>query len=103
PQLMEDLMAFLKTADTHPLITGCIFHYELEFIHPFEDGNGRAGRLWHSVLLHRFHPVFEFIPVESLIKEHQAEYYQALEASDQAGNSTIFIEFMLAMIRQALS
>ncbi|MBT8044074.1 MAG: Fic family protein [Verrucomicrobiae bacterium] len=102
PLLMEDLFGFLKQDETHPLIRGCVFHYELEFIHPFQDGNGRIGRFWHSLLLTRYHPVFEFIPVESLIREHQKAYYQALETSDQSGNSTAFVEFSLSMIHQAL-
>lgn len=100
--LMMELFEFLKQDDTHPLIRGCVFHYELEFIHPFQDGNGRMGRFWHSLLLARYHPVFEFIPVESLIKEHQERYYEALELSDRAGDSTAFVEFSLAMIHEAL-
>jgi Fic family protein len=101
--LMNELFGFLKNENTHPLIKGCVFHYELEFIHPFEDGNGRIGRFWHSLLLFHYHRVFEFIPVESLIKEYQDEYYAALEHSDKAGDSTRFIEFILSMIRRALS
>ena len=101
--LMKDLFAFTKNKETHLLIRGCIFHYELEFIHPFEDGNGRLGRFWHSVLLYHYHPVFEFIPVESLIREHQKEYYVALEESDKTGDSTPFIEFALSVIHEALA
>jgi len=100
--LMDELFEFLKEEDTHPLIRGCVFHYELEFIHPFQDGNGRMGRFWHSLLLSQYHPVFEFIPVESLIKEHQKMYYDALELSDNSGNSTAFVEFSLSMIHEAL-
>lgn len=100
--LMQELFQFLRTDESHPLITGCVFHYELEFIHPFEDGNGRMGRFWHSLLLYRYDPVFEFIPVESLIKEHQQDYYDVLRASDRAGDSTTFVEFALSMIREAL-
>ncbi|MEO0510791.1 MAG: Fic family protein [Verrucomicrobiota bacterium] len=103
PHLMADLFEFTRSSTHHKLITGCVFHYELEFIHPFEDGNGRIGRFWHSVLLYHYHPVFEFIPVESLIKEHQEAYYTALEQSDRAGHSDAFIEFSLSMIRQSLS
>lgn len=101
--LMKDLFEFLKKDGTHPLIKSCVFHYELEFIHPFEDGNGRIGRFWHSLLLFHYHRVFEFIPVESLIKDHQDEYCAALEHSDKAGDSTRFIEFMLSMVYQALA
>ena len=102
PYLMDDLFQFLKEEDTHPLIGGCVFHYELEFIHPFQDGNGRMGRFWHSLLLIQYHPVFEFIPVESMIRENQKMYYQALELSDQSGDSTPFVEFSLSMIHEAL-
>ena len=102
PHLMEDLLGFLKEGTTHPLIRSCIFHYELEFIHPFQDGNGRIGRFWHSLLLYHYHPAFEFIPVESLIREHQREYYSALEDSDRSGDSTAFVHFSLGIIGQAL-
>jgi Fic family protein len=102
PFLMEELFEFLKQENTHPLIRGCVFHYELEFIHPFQDGNGRMGRFWHSLLLCQYHPVFEFIPVESLIKENQKTYYAALELSDKSGDSTVFVEFSLSMIHEAL-
>ncbi len=99
--LMDDLFTFLRS-DHHPLIKGCVFHYEFEFIHPFQDGNGRMGRFWHSLLLFHFHEVFEYIPVESIIKEHQQQYYDVLEKCDRAGNSTLFIEFSLDMVLQSL-
>lgn len=102
PFLMDDLFRFLQDDTSHPLIRSCVFHYELEFIHPFQDGNGRIGRLWHSLLLYHYHPVFEFIPVESIIKDHQQAYYDSLEKSDKAGNSTPFGEFALNMIHRAL-
>ena len=102
PFLMDDLFRFLKDDPTHPLIRSCVFHYELEFIHPFQDGNGRIGRFWHSLLLYRYHPTFEFIPVESIIRAHQKSYYDALEKSDKAGDSTPFVEFALSMIHRAL-
>jgi Fic family protein len=102
PHLMEDLVEFLKDETTHPLIRSCIFHYEFEFIHPFQDGNGRIGRFWHTLLLYHYHPAFEFIPIESLIREHQQEYYAALEASDRSGDSTAFVHFSLGIIEQAL-
>ncbi len=101
-ELMTNLFGFLEEPDNHPLIKGCIFHYELELIHPFEDGNGRMGRFWHSLLLYHYHPAFEYIPVESLIKEYQKEYYEALEASDQLGASTPYITFGLSIILEAL-
>ena len=103
PYLMTDLFEFMHSSEHHKLITSCVFHYELEFIHPFEDGNGRMGRFWHGLFLYHYHPIFEFIPVESLIKQHQKDYYAVLEQSDQAGHSDAFIEFSLSMIRQSLS
>ncbi len=104
PDLMEDLFSYLKKdKDTHPLIRSCVFHYELMFIHPFADGNGRVGRLWQTVILMKYHPIFEYVPIESLIKENQQEYYDVLEACDSSGDSTAFIEFLLALIRQSLS
>ncbi len=102
PHLMEGLLGFLRTDTSHPLIKSAVCHYELEFIHPFADGNGRIGRFWHSLLLTQYHPIFEFTPVESLIKEHQRRYYKALRASDRAGDSTTFIAFSLEMVHQAL-
>lgn len=103
PGLMRDLFAFLKEdRDAHPLVKSCVFHYELEFIHPFSDGNGRVGRLWQSALLLHVHPLFEFTPVESLLKEKRRAYYRALELSDRKGRSTDFILFMLETIRESL-
>ncbi|MCR5455661.1 MAG: Fic family protein, partial [Bacteroidales bacterium] len=78
PELMADLFGWLKKSDEHPLIKSCVFHYEFEFIHPFEDGNGRMGRLWQTVILKQWKPVFAWIPVETLVKQHQKEYYDAL-------------------------
>ncbi|PQJ29123.1 Fic family protein [Rubritalea profundi] len=101
PYLMDDLFKFLKT-DTHALIQGCVFHYEFEFIHPFQGGNGRIGRFWHTLMLYHYHEVFEYIPVESLIKDHQKQYYNTLEQCDHAGESTQFIEFSLEMIMKSL-
>ena len=102
PKLIGDLMEWVQCADAHPLIKNCIFHYEFEFIHPFSDGNGRMGRMWQTVLLGSWKPVFYWLPVETLIKERQNEYYQALAVADKAADSTAFIEFMLGVIRDAL-
>jgi Fic family protein len=102
PYLMKGLFEFLKGNDCHPLIQGAVCHYELEFIHPFEDGNGRIGRFWHSLLLTNYQPIFEFTPVESLIKEHQSKYYEVLGIADRAGESTAFIDFSLEMVHRAL-
>jgi len=99
PRLMENLFSFIKKKDNlHPLIKSSIFHYELEFIHPFSDGNGRLGRLWQTIILLNFHPIFEYIPIESIVKNKQKQYYRALAQSDKTGSSTKFIEFMLQAI-----
>jgi Fic family protein len=103
PELMEQLFDFLKTeAETHPLILSAVFHYELEFIHPFSDGNGRIGRLWQTVLLSKYHELFEFTPIETVVRERQSEYYSSLGASDMKGDATPFIEFSLTTILDAL-
>ena len=102
PYLMNDLFDFLKESNEIALIKSCVFHYEMEFIHPFMDGNGRMGRLWQTLLLMQDYPVFEFIPFENIIHETQNEYYQALSASDKLGASTPFIEYMLQVINNAL-
>ncbi|MFO7604930.1 MAG: Fic family protein [Desulfurivibrionaceae bacterium] len=96
--LMGDLFGWLATTDAHPLIASSIFHYEFEFIHPFADGNGRMGRLWQSLILARWNPLFADIPVESLIFEHQVEYYHALQESTKQTDSAPFVAFMLRMI-----
>lgn len=98
PELMFDLFEWIKTSDVHPLIKSCVFHYEFEFIHPFQDGNGRIGRLWQTVILKEWKEIFAWLPVETLIKENQKEYYSVLGASDSNANSTKFIEFMLSLI-----
>ena len=102
PGLMKDLLGWLKRTDVHPLIAGCVFHYELEFIHPFADGNGRMGRLWQTLILSCWKPLLAWLPVESVIRERQAEYHEALAASDKAGHSTPFIEFLLSALLSAL-
>jgi Fic family protein len=102
PFLMKELFQYVKKNDDIVLIKSCVFHYEVEFIHPFSDGNGRMGRLWQTLLLMRQYPVFEFLPFETLISKHQAKYYQALSNSDKKGNSTLFIEFMLTILSESL-
>jgi Uncharacterized conserved protein len=101
--LMADLTGWLQQAKDHPLITSSVFHYEFEFIHPFSDGNGRMGRLWQTLILSRWHPLFLSLPLESVIKDHQQQYYQALEQADQQADSTPFVQFMLLVIAQTLA
>ena len=102
PGLVQDLMDWMKTSDVHMLIRSCVFHYEFEIIHPFEDGNGRVGRLWHTLLLSKWNPIFAWLPVESIIHDRQEEYYSAINASNNTGKSTVFIEFMLSAIKASL-
>lgn len=100
--LVKDLFEYLKKEKDLILIKSCVFHYEIEFIHPFMDGNGRMGRLWQTVILRQYSPVFEFLPIEALIKARQSEYYRILGESDNKGDSTGFIEFMLQIINESL-
>jgi Fic family protein len=100
--LVVGLLDYLKTSADLLLIKSCVVHYEIEFIHPFLDGNGRMGRLWQTLILRQYHPVFEFLPVEGIIKRRQDRYYNVLSASDKSGMSTIFIEFMLGVILESL-
>ncbi|MBN2857444.1 MAG: Fic family protein [Candidatus Delongbacteria bacterium] len=100
--LMKDLFGYLKNDKDTVLVKSCVFHYETEFIHPFTDGNGRMGRFWQSVILKSRYPVFEFLPVESIIKQKQREYYDVLANCDSSGKSTEFIEFMLYIIDSEL-
>ncbi len=104
PQLMDELFAWIKEAQeyVHPLILSSVFHYEFVFIHPFSDGNGRMARLWHTAFLSKWKPVFEYIPIESQIEKFQDEYYEAISQCHVAGESTIFIEFMLLQIDKIL-
>ena len=102
PHLMKDLFEYLKDSNELTLIKSCVFHYEMEFIHPFLDGNGRMGRLWQTLILMADYPVFEFLPFESLISKTQDEYYKSLALSDNSGKSTFFIEYMLEVIEKSL-
>ena len=103
PGLIQELLDWTKTGDIHMLIKSCVFHYEFELIHPFADGNGRMGRLWHTLLLSKWNPIFAWLPIESIIHDNQNEYYNAINISNCNGESTVFIEFMLSVIKQALS
>ncbi|MBL6986396.1 MAG: Fic family protein [Methylobacter sp.] len=102
PRLMNDLLGWLADTDIHPLIASCVFHYEFEFIHPFSDGNGRLGRLWQTLILSRWRAEMAYLPVESIIREQQSEYYRVLGEADQASDCTVFIEFMLGTLVQVL-
>lgn len=102
PNLVMELLDWVKSSDVHMLIRSCVFHYEFELIHPFADGNGRVGRLWHTLLLSKWNPAFAWLPVESMIHARQPEYYAAINASNDAGESTVFIEFMLSAIKASL-
>ena len=102
PEHIRNLLAWVRHTDVHPLIKSCVFHYEFEFIHPFADGNGRMGRMWNTLLLYRWKPVFAWIPVEAIIHERQSEYYKALNASDKAADATPLVEFLLRSILDTL-
>ena len=104
PQLMDELFTWMKEAkdNVHPLILSSVFHYEFVFIHPFSDGNGRTARLWQTAILAHWKDLFKYIPIESIIRKHQEEYYTAIQNCNNAGNSNEFIEFMLKVINEAV-
>ena len=102
PGLVTELLEWVRDSDFHMLIKSCVFHYELELIHPFADGNGRIGRLWHTLLLTQWKPMFAWLPGEAIIHDRQDEYYQAINRSNNEAESTVFIEFMLSAIKEAL-
>lgn len=102
PYLMEELVQWTESSPFPLLIKSCVFHYEFEVIHPFADGNGRIGRLWHTLLLSKWNPLFAWLPIESIIHDHQVEYYAAINQSNAQGEGTAFIEFMLGIIKEAL-
>lgn len=103
PDLIQELFTWLKESQLHPLIKSCIFHYEFEFIHPFSDGNGRVGRLWHTLILAKWKDFFLWIPIETIIHERQEEYYRALNVANSTGESTVFVKFMLEVIFNLLT
>ena len=102
PKLISELLEWVETSNIHMLIKSCVFHYEFELIHPFADGNGRIGRLWHTLLLSKWNPIFAWLPIESIIHDNQKEYYDAINISNSNGESTAFVEFMLSIIKQTL-
>ncbi|MEN6470149.1 MAG: Fic family protein [Clostridiaceae bacterium] len=102
PELIGNLLTWTKTSKVHPLVKSCVFHYEFEFIHPFADGNGRMGRMWNTLLLYKWKPVFAWLPIETLIRERQDAYYAALGKADKAADATPFVEFLLFVIFDTL-
>lgn len=102
PGEIQNLITWYRNSKVHLLIKSAIFHYEFEFIHPFADGNGRMGRLWHSLLLGNWNEIFFWLPIEELIRSRQEEYYQALGKSDELGESSPFVEFMMEVILDTL-
>ena len=102
PQLVEELLDWTEHDENPLLIKSCVFHYEFELIHPFSDGNGRIGRLWHTLLLSKWNPLFAWVPVESIIHDRQSDYYRAINNANNAADSTCFIEFMLSAIKDAI-
>lgn len=102
PDLVMELLDWVKSSDVHMLIRNCVFHYEFELIHPFADGNGRVGRLWHTLLLSKWNPAFAWLPVESIIHDRQEEYYADINTSNDDGECTVFIEFVLSAIKASL-
>ena len=102
PQLVAELLDWTEHDENPLLIKSCVFHYEFELIHPFSDGNGRVGRLWHTLLLSKWNPLFAWVPVESIIHDRQSDYYRAINNANNAADSTCFIEFMLSAIMDAL-
>lgn len=102
PEVMADMFSWLKATGMHPLLASCVFHFEFEFCHPFADGNGRIGRLWHTLLLSRWRPILAWLPVESAIRQRQSGYYAALAQSDATRSSEAFVEYMLEIIRDSL-
>lgn len=100
--LMDELLGWLKQTDEHPLVASCVFHYELEFIHPFADGNGRMGRLWQTLLLRQWKPLLAYLPVETVIQKQQNDYYRVLAEADKQADATPFVEFMLKALLDAI-
>lgn len=98
---VADLLGWLGATDLHPLLAGAVFHYELEFIHPFSDGNGRMGRLWQTLILSRWQPPLAWLPVESVIRDRQEAYYEALARSDREANATAIAEYILQALLEA--
>lgn len=102
PDLVNDLLIWLATSTWHPLLVSCVAHYELEFIHPFADGNGRLGRLWQTLILSRWNPLLAWLPIEEVIRSRQQGYYDSLGQADQQGDLAPFVAYQLEAIHEAL-
>ena len=102
PGQIRDLISWYRESRLHPLIKSAVFHYEFEFIHPFADGNGRMGRMWHTLLLGKWKKIFFWLPIEELIQSRQEEYYSALRTADQTADSAGFVALLLEIIRDSL-
>lgn len=102
PVLIDDLLAWLEKTDEHPLVVSCVFHWAFEFIHPFQDGNGRLGRLWQTLILSQWRPIFAMLPIESIVRDRQQDYYAALRQSDHEADATTFLEFMMDAILRTI-
>ncbi len=100
---LKKLLGWLEKTDEHPLVSSCVFHYEFEFIHPFADGNGRMGRLWQTLILSKWNSLFAYLPVETIVRNRQAEYYDSLGRADAQGEATAFVEFMLTALGDAVA
>lgn len=100
---LKKLFGWLEKTDEHPLVSSCVFHYEFEFIHPFADGNGRMGRLWQTLILSKWNSLFAYLPVETIVRNRQAEYYDSLGRADAQGEATAFVEFMLTALGDAVA
>ena len=106
PPEMHRLAAELDGAGfkaAHPVVQAAYAHYAFVRIHPFADGNGRLGRLWQTLILTGWNPLFAHILVESLVHEHQQDYYRAIHDSTVQTDAAPFIAFMLAMMRDAIA
>ena len=103
PYLVDNLFEWLRTTEEHPLIASCVFHYEFEFIHPFADGNGRTGRLWQTLILSRWRPIFKNLPIENIVYKYQQDYYRAIAVSGGKEGCTPFIEFILGVVTETLT
>lgn len=102
PGQIAALLEWVRDDSTHMLVKSCAFHYEFEFIHPFADGNGRMGRMWQTLLLSEWRPLFAWLPVETLIRERQDQYYATLRQADGTGRADPVILFLLSAIHDAL-